>query len=335
MSVAIHQLGRAAAAGAVAVAVSVTFMAVSATAQAQPAFCAHKGAITAKDLAQGVSVGNCPVQGRLVVRSYGTGTLGAHVPPAGQVQVAQVLTTTGDHLLAVTNDHGRVTASSSLPTTTTPVAPSLAAPDVAAPDPACSQSFFGTLGFAWDRTLKWFYNQSTAGRAGLSGTASLADIRSANQNITLGINNCGFSQRGFRSVGAFQGTTAKFANVDSTVHCTSNFPDGQNTVSWGTIDDPSVLAVTCWDALLSVRSPIETDIYFGSNVGLVDTFPPTCTRSFDLQSVATHEWGHAFGLAHETSGPDEVMFPTSRPCKLRRHLGEGDYLGMQTLYGFR
>jgi matrixin len=48
--------------------------------------------------------------------------------------------------------------------------------------------------------------------------------------------------------------------------------------------------------------------------------------------ISTHEWGHAFGLAHETSGADQVMYPYKNPCELRRHLGKGDYAGMNAMY---
>lgn len=80
----------------------------------------------------------------------------------------------------------------------------------------------------------------------------------------------------------------------------------------------------------------ETDIYFGSNVGLADS--PSCAvqSEYDLQSVATHEWGHAFGMAHETSGQWETMYPYVNPCSYYwRSLGNGDWHGMEALYGLR
>jgi hypothetical protein len=78
------------------------------------------------------------------------------------------------------------------------------------------------------------------------------------------------------------------------------------------------------------RSPV---IYVGSNRGLVDTLPANCNGQSDLQTVMTHEWGHSYGLGHEMSGPDEVMYPSRPTCQagLRRHLGEGDYDGMSAL----
>ncbi len=57
----------------------------------------------------------------------------------------------------------------------------------------------------------------------------------------------------------------------------------------------------------------------------------------DLQSIATHEWGHAFGLndVYTQTSSALVMYSPQPPCYLRRHLGKGDYDGMAYLYGFR
>jgi hypothetical protein len=185
----------------------------------------------------------------------------------------------------------------------------------------------------------WYYNESTASRAGLTVSATENDIRADNNNMTTGQNNCGFATNVFPVHGSFQGNTSKFANINSSAQCTSNFPDGQNTVSFGPFDSSAAgtEAVTCVTWNSGSLAMIEADIYVGSNVGMVDTLPSNCASAgdldLDLQTIVTHEWGHAYGLAHETSGPDEVMYPFKNYCQLRRHLGEGDYDGMASLYG--
>lgn len=139
--------------------------------------------------------------------------------------------------------------------------------------------------------------------------------------------------------GGFEGNTSAYANINSSAQCTSKFPDGQNTVSWGPFDSSAAgtEAVTCVTWNSGSLAMIEADIYLGSNVGMVDSLPSNCSSAgdsdLDLQTIVTHEWGHAYGLAHETSGPDEVMYPYKSYCQLRRHLGEGDYNGMSSLYG--
>jgi hypothetical protein len=121
----------------------------------------------------------------------------------------------------------------------------------------------------------------------------------------------------------------------------SSFPDGQNTVSFGPFNSSvfnqsthlGTIAYTCW--AFNGYSMTEGDIYFGSNVDFWNSLPSPCYYAQDLQTAATHEWGHVFGMAHETSGPDEVMYPRRGWCTLRRHLGNGDFFGMALIYGYR
>lgn len=117
--------------------------------------------------------------------------------------------------------------------------PSAAIPET---DSACGQSNYKFEGFRWPQTLVWKYNESTVSLSGLSVAASLSDIRTGNTNITMGVNNCGYSQVGFKAYGSFAGNTGKYANMTSGGQCLS--PDGQNTVSWGPLSDG--IASTCY-----------------------------------------------------------------------------------------
>jgi hypothetical protein len=132
--------------------------------------------------------------------------------------------------------------------------------------------------------------------------------------------------------GAYQGTTSRFANINSGGHCTTNFPDGQNTVSWGPFSGNPDVALTCIEQ--SGVTMTESDTYLGSNVNMVDNLPANCNGLVDLQTTMTHEWGHAYGLGDLTNNTyrDEVMFEVKPTCDLRRHLGLGDYNGMGLLY---
>lgn len=196
---------------------------------------------------------------------------------------------------------------------------------------------YGTAGpsYNWSATVDWYYNESTASRAGLTVAATESDIRGANNNMTTGANDCGYPTGQFRSHGAFQGNTSKYANIDSSGNCTSNFPDLQNTVSWapftGNALSGGTLAVTCIDAYVTTGKMIEADIYIGSNVNIVDNLPSGCISSYDAQATVTHEWGHAYGMAHETSGPDEAMYPYESACSTaERTLGNGTGTGWTT-----
>lgn len=309
-----------------AAAISVAVPAIPASAQTQPAFCGSTGSIPAAQITAPVNLAHCNIVGREV-----TGTrlgLGVPVPAAGHSITSNALTRHGEYMITATNTRGILTVRISQP-----------GPEPRArinADPACSENGFNSEGASWGRgaTVKWFYNSSTASRAGLSASTTLSDIRAANTDMTTGVNNCGFKTNTFDVHGSYQGNTSRFANINSLGQCTSKFPDGQNTVSWGPFTGSALsngtLAVTCFEH--SGTTMTEADIYIGSNVHMVDSLPSHCTDQFDLQTVVVHEWGHFFGLAHETSGVDEIMYPFKSPCELRRHLGKGDYNGMSLAY---
>ncbi len=315
-------------------------LAADRAAGARLAFCGSTGPILASSITSPVKLSTCPIQRRQLLMSMGNGVLGAgiYVPPPGRGVANYTLTTHGEYELKAVNEHGTLTVTASYP-------PKVAPAPARRRDPACSENYFNFGGGFWqssnaEPTELWFYNESTASRAGLSVSASLADIRAGNYNMTTGQNNCGFLTNAFPVHGGFEGNTSLFANIDSNGDRTAKFPDGQNTVSFGPYDAAQVAkgtlatTVTLWNG--NSQAMIEADIYIGSNRGLVDTLPNPCNGKTDLQTVVTHEWGHSYGLAHEYSGPDEVMYPYTGTCQggLRRHLGEGDYDGMSALYGY-
>ena len=299
-----------------------------------PTFCAGTAPIVASAIGSSVDVRTCAIQGRLVVLPLGNGpdSIGLHVPAAGRGVTNVALAVDGEYELTVTNTGDAVTVETSTPKTSTATGPAASGDNTVVPnvDSACGETAFNLEGHRWTSTVRWFYNESTVSRVGLNLSATIADIRAGNFNMTTGQNNCGFATGAFSSSGSFQGDTSLFANIDSGGNCTSRFPDGQNTVSWGPTTSGTLLAETCFE--FSGGTMTEGDIYIASNKGIVDSFPASCSNKYDLQSVATHEWGHVYGLAHETGGVDEVMYPTSFACALRRHLGRGDYNAMNQYY---
>lgn len=342
----VRRLALISAACAVAVTAGSASMSGAATGQttAAQSFCSGTAAIPMADLASAVSLTNCHIQGRLVIRDAGGSHMGVHVPAPGHGEGGVAVTKSGDYTLAVTNEDGHVTARTSFPAVQAKHLPSMAnSPAMpAATDPACNEYAVAYLGFVWNKTLKWYYNQSTVSRAGLNGPTTRDEIRAANTNMTTGANNCGFPVGKFGSyiggvpLGAYQGTTSLYANISANAQCTSNFPDGQNTVSWGPFDaNTPDLAYTCynWNISGNDKFAYEADTYLGSNAGIYTSKPANCTTGTDLQTVMTHEWGHSYGLQHESTDIDEVMYVAVFTCSNRRNLGAGDYEGMANLYG--
>jgi hypothetical protein len=290
-----------------------------------PAACHSAGPVAVTATTAKVDLATCPLQGRklFLPRRNGKPVVGLYVPRRGMVTI-HLLTTRGSYMLSATISHGQLVVRSSRPGTPSPVVPAI--------DAACGQKNYLLAHAAWKKTLVWYYNENSV-PSGLSGAATLTDIRAGNTNMTQGINNCGYSETGFRSVGSYAGTTGKSANIRTDGECSAS--DGQSTVSWGPLSVDQVAYDCTWGSDPSTMT--ESDILLGSNQGIVDTLPANCKTSRDLQSVATHEWGHAFGLGDLGGDGDSalVMYDNQKVCTWRRHLGNGDYYGMAHLYGFR
>ncbi|MGH7285893.1 MAG: matrixin family metalloprotease [Polyangiaceae bacterium] len=58
-----------------------------------------------------------------------------------------------------------------------------------------------------------------------------------------------------------------------------------------------------------------------------------CGKKYDIQNVATHEFGHFFGLSEDVGDENATMFITSAPCQThKRELTSADVASMSSLY---
>ena len=121
---------------------------------------------------------------------------------------------------------------------------------------------------------------------------------------------------------------------DSTTPPPGAVLDGENTMSWGTIDGPGgIIGVCYYWYYANTKEMVEFDIVFDieemwSTVGATD--------AFDVQNIATHELGHTLVLQDLRSPKDGALTMhayTWLGDTVKRTLGSGDILGVQAIYG--
>jgi hypothetical protein len=167
-----------------------------------------------------------------------------------------------------------------------------------------------SLGFTWaSNTASWAYNGAGA-PAGISGTAGGA--------IIAGASAWGSSGTNFHFTGGG-------ASGNSTGACGGGGRDGFNTIGW-VQQSGNILAVTC--SHYTGNSAVEFDMEFSPSWGWTTSISP----NVDLQSVATHEFGHALGLGHSAQS-SAVMYYAYSSGSLKRSLTADDIQGETALYG--
>ena len=117
----------------------------------------------------------------------------------------------------------------------------------------------------------------------------------------------------------------------------TTFSSAQIKISWRPMDGQyGQLGYTSYSYRTDTKAMLSATIIFDSTDKFFASTVERCSASgtsFDLQNIATHEIGHALNLGH-VSDRLQSMYPTSYAGEtLKRSLGNGDKLGVKTLYG--
>ena len=109
--------------------------------------------------------------------------------------------------------------------------------------------------------------------------------------------------------------------------------DGENTIVFGNYPEADVIAVTLIWYTRGSKQIIEFDMVFDTDYAWGDALKSTTVM--DLQNIATHELGHAVGLAdlYRPTTTLETMYGyASYEEILKRDLYDGDIAGIKSLY---
>ncbi len=299
------------------------------SADAPPDLCATTGPIPAARLASGVRSADCSLVGRVVV----SGAAAVVVPPDGIGVGADGLaagTGSDGPSLQVQNVGGVVRAVEGAPDSGAgqPASPRLAAREAG---PCAAKGYaLESGGHPWGGPLKWRYQRGSTPKR-LGKYTSFVQIRAGITNMATGRDSCGLKGHPKASA-SYLGRTSTRPHIRAgKQRVTCGAFDRTNVVGWGTLPS-GLIGWTCywWGA---GGAMIGADMRISPAPRVVLAFPQRCSAKYDLQSIATHEWGHAFGLGH-VANSSLTMHHFLPPCSTAfRTLGLGDFKGMKRLYG--
>lgn len=201
---------------------------------------------------------------------------------------------------------------------------------ISGPLPACNDDSKRLEGFKEKKTLRWKLNTGTIpGRYNKDAVASA--IKKGANNVDGLTTNCNVVG-GADIPLVYDGLTGKRSNLDSSGNCKTI--NNYSTADFGSLP---VAARTCsWYVILDGRdSLVESDVRFDTGQPFTTT-PASggCSGKLDVQATATHEFGHAFGLAHVGTDHKNLTMAARLPvCSVApRTLGLGDIKGLKALY---
>lgn len=197
----------------------------------------------------------------------------------------------------------------------------------------CADDRSSLTGHYWDGTLSWSYRDANR-PAGLDKAATIAALRNGAAGPPSARDACGLDD-GVGAAYGYLGETDVAPDIvvqGDDILCGST--DGNNVVGWASLPD-ATLGVTCTWSFVSGEAA-ESDMLYDSSVPWYtgNTAPADCSQQFSLRGVATHEFGHAFGLGHAPGNSCNLtMYPSTWPCHdAARTFGLGDVDGLEAVY---
>lgn len=192
----------------------------------------------------------------------------------------------------------------------------------AAASTKCTSTANAQNRYRWSTAVRWYYNAT-----GSKGSYAQSALQKAANAWTGKISSCGKTVTSTAG-NTYVRTATQAPNVTAAGGCSPS--SGYSVTGWGALP-AGTLGVTCvWYDQDGVVK--EADQRYSTRYAWSST--ATCSGNrYDVQAVATHEWGHLYGLGHVATGTGQVMEAAEGPCALgSRTLGLGDMTGIAAKY---
>jgi hypothetical protein len=214
----------------------------------------------------------------------------------------------------------------------------------------CSQTAYKSWDVKVINYWPWFMGDGDR-PPGMTTANVVSAFNGALGRITSSTNDCGLADEvdvSYRYDGATTKETDMHLDATGETVCgdgSFDGRDGTSTVDFKAIEPSSTVASMChWDYPIPFANDdlVEADVrfdYASSSPSTSHAFTldsgPTCSGKWDLEGVATHEFGHVYGFGHvsEATYPRMTMSPDVAACEGQlKQLGRGDVLGLRSKY---
>ncbi len=195
----------------------------------------------------------------------------------------------------------------------------------------CNDTKYTFLGpnARWASTLRWRFRASSV-PSGLNSRDVLAIIKRSFRNVVNGRNDCGRPDR-ISATQSYLGTTSRKPGITAAGACSS--PDGHSVIGFAALDG-YYAGYTCiwWNGSAQIY---EMDMRLDPQQPWALSLA-TCSNELMMESLVTHEVGHAFGLGHvgeARHGRLTMSVYIDGNCQNQEAtLGAGDLNGLERLY---
>lgn len=180
----------------------------------------------------------------------------------------------------------------------------------------------------WNGAYDWWF-QAPSTPAGIGKRATERALKRSIANVTGARNDCGRPDR-VAATSIYRGRTDRKPAPTAKGQCAPM--DGYNVIGFGRLP-PGIAGLTC--IYSSGNRILEADIKLDRDARWAVSLA-SCNFASMVEAVATHEFGHVFGLGHVSESTHGRLTMSERLdgyCQLNEAtLGKGDMLGLESRY---